>query len=247
MRHALVQGASRGIGLGMVRHLLERGVERVHATCRKPEEAEALRALEARARGRLLIHRLDVTDEATIESAARAIREATPKLDLLINTSGILHGEGQAPERRLEEIEKDRVLHIFAVNAIGPLLVIKHLFPCLAHEERCVVASLSARVGSIGDNRKGGWYGYRSSKAALNQLHRSLAVELSRRAKNVIAVTLHPGTVKTRLTEPFRRSVPAEKLFDVDTSVSKLLEVIEALRPDDHGGFFDYAKAPIEW
>jgi NAD(P)-dependent dehydrogenase (short-subunit alcohol dehydrogenase family) len=247
MKNAVVQGASRGIGLGVVRHLIERGSEVVHATCRDPETAHELLGLRDRAAGRVVVHRLDVTDETSISNAAAAIRERTPQVHLLFNTSGILHGEGQKPERRLEELDKDRLLTIFAVNAIGPLLVVKHLFPALAHDERAVVASLSARVGSIGDNRRGGWYGYRSSKAALNQLHKSLAVELGRRAKNAISVVLHPGTVETRLTEPFRKSVPEGKLFSVDHSVSQLLSVIDGLSKEDHGGFFDYAKQPIEW
>ena len=247
MKTAVVQGASRGIGLGVVRHLLERGVETVHATCRDPAGASELAEIAEASRGRVRVHRLDLLDDASIESAAEAIREASPEIHLLFNTAGILHGEGQSPERKLEDLDRERLRHIFEVNAFGPLLVTKALFPALRHDERAVVASLSARVGSIGDNRRGGWYGYRSSKAALNQLHRSLALELSRRAKNVVSVVLHPGTVETRLTEPFRRSVPEGKLFSVDHSVRQLLDVIASLDGEDHGGFFDYAKAPIEW
>lgn len=247
MKTAVVQGASRGIGLGIVRHLLERGVDRVHATCRDPEGSADLTELAQAHPERLAVYRLDLVDESSIETAAKAIRAQSPQVELLFNASGILHGEGQAPERRLEELDPERLLQIFHVNAIGPLLVVKHLLPALAHDERAVVATLSARVGSIGDNRRGGWYGYRSSKAALNQLHASLAIELKRRARKAIAVVLHPGTVETRLTEPFRRSVPEGKLFSVDHSVGLLLDLVEGLEPDDHGAFYDYAKKPIEW
>lgn len=147
----------------------------------------------------------------------------------------------------MEDLERGKLLDILEVNAIGPLLVARALLPGLQHDRRSVLASMSARVGSIGDNRRGGWYGYRSSKAALNQLHRSLAVELKRRARNAISVVLHPGTVKTRLTEPFRRSVPEGQLMEVEASVEKLLAVIDRLEPADHGGFFDYDYQPIEW
>lgn len=247
MDRVVIQGASRGLGLGFVRALLARNARMVHATCRNPDEADELRALAASAPERLMLHRLDVRDEASIARAAEEIRAESLEIGLVINASGILHGEGQKPERRLEELDPDRLLDIYSVNSIGPLLVVKHLLPQLMHAQRAVVASLSARVGSIGDNRRGGWYGYRSSKAALNQLHRSLAIELTRRAPNVVAVTLHPGTVATRLTEPFRRSVPPSSLLSVDASVTRLLEVIGNLTKEAHGGFFDYAGKPIEW
>ncbi len=245
MQHAVVQGASRGIGLGLVQGLLGRQVEVVHATCRDPDSASELRALAGP--DRLFVHRLDVTDEPTIEAAAAAIRARSPELDLVFNASGVLHGEGLQPERRLEELDPGRLGQIFLINAIGPLLVVKHLLPAISHGRRAVVASLSARVGSIGDNRLGGWYGYRASKAALNQLHRSLAVELSRRAKHAIAVTLHPGTVATRLTEPFRRSVKDGALLTVEEASERLLVLIEGLSPEDHGRFYDGTKSPIEW
>lgn len=244
-KSAVIQGASRGLGLGFVRALLDRGVS-VHATCRDPSRAAELSELATR-ESALHVHRLDVTDEDTIAEAVRAIRANTPQLDLVVNASGVLHGEGLKPERRVEELEARTLLDLMHVNAVGPMLVLKHLLPLLTHDRRAVAASLSARVGSIGDNRRGGWYGYRSSKAALNQLHRSFAVELKRRARNAISVVLHPGTVETRLTEPFRRSVPEGKLFSVETSVGLLLKVIDDLEPEDHGQFFDYAKAPIEW
>lgn len=245
-RAAVIQGASRGLGLGLVRALLSRAVPHIHATCRRPETAEALLRLSTD-HPSLHIHRMDVTDEPTIAAAAAAIRSESPEIDLLFNASGILHDEGLQPERRLEDLDPQVLLRTLHVNAIGPLLVLKHLLATLRHPHRSVVASLSARVGSIGDNRRGGWYGYRASKAALNQLHRSLAVELKRRAPKAIAVVLHPGTVETQLTLPFRRSIPKGQLLTVERSTELLLEVMDGLEPEDHGGFFDYAKAPIEW
>lgn len=247
MKTAIVQGASRGIGLGMVQRLLEASYDRVHATCRTPESAEALQALRDTFDDRLHVHRLDVTRDETLASALSEIAALSPKVHLLFNSTGILHEPGQSPERRLEDLDRTQLLHLFEVNSVGPLLVTKTFLPLLRHDERSVVASLSARVGSIEDNGRGGWYGYRSSKAALNQLHKSLAVELSRRIKRAISVVLHPGTVETKLTEPFRRSVPEGKLFSVETSTRKLMALIEGLTPEDHGKFFDYDKRPIPW
>ncbi|MBX2814273.1 MAG: SDR family oxidoreductase [Myxococcales bacterium] len=246
MKHVVVQGASRGVGLGLVRACLARG-DRVHATCRTPSLASNLQSLKRTYAEQLLIHQLDVTQETTIEQASYAVRAVSPQIHLHINASGLLHHPTVKPERRLEELSAEALLRLFAVNTIGPLLVIKHFLPCFQHHERSVVASLSARVGSIGDNRRGGWYGYRASKAALNQMHRSLAIELSRRAVHTISVTLHPGTVATDLTIPFRKSVPPDKLFSVEKSVELLLGVMDSLTLSDHGGFFDYARKRIEW
>lgn len=247
MAAVVIQGASRGIGLGFVRALLDRDDATIHATCRQPGRADNLQEMARRQPERIRIHGLDVTDEASVEAASQAILSESPELKLLVNASGVLHGPNQRPERRLEDLNPQRLLDIFAVNAIGPLIVVKHLLSGFQHDRGSVVASLSARVGSIGDNRRGGWYGYRASKAALNQMHKSLAVELSRRARKAVAVTLHPGTVQTRLTEPFRRSVPEGTLFPVEKSVDLLLAVIDGLTPADHGKFFDYSKAEIEW
>lgn len=247
MSTAVVQGASGGLGLGFVRELLGRGVALVHATCRHPEGSEGLQALLEAEPERLRLHRLDLGDDASIEAAGAAVLEQSPKLTLVVQASGLLHRDGLRPERRVEALDRARLLEQFEVNAVGPLLVVKALLPGILHGDEVKLVSLSARVGSIGDNRRGGWYGYRSSKAALNQLHRSLAVELRRRAKNAISVVLHPGTVRTELTAPFRRSVPEGQLMEVESSVRKLMDVIDGLGPSEHGGFFDYDGRPIEW
>ncbi|MEM7675592.1 MAG: SDR family NAD(P)-dependent oxidoreductase, partial [Myxococcota bacterium] len=134
---------------------------------------------------------------------------------------------------------------VFAVNAYGPILVVKHLYKHLAHGDRAVLAHLSARVGSIGDNKLGGWYGYRASKAALNQFVRGMAVELKRKNKNIVCVAIHPGTVDTRLTKPFQRS--AKVLFTPKDSVSRMIGVLEGLTPSQTGEFFAYDGTPIEW
>ena len=137
--------------------------------------------------------------------------------------------------------------HVFEVNAFGPLVVAKHFLPLLKHSERAVLANLSARVGSIGDNRLGGWYAYRASKAAQNMFTRNLSLELARRAPKVICVALHPGTVDTELSKPFQGGVSPDRLFDADRAARQLLEVIDGLRPEQTGRFLAWDGTTIPW
>jgi NAD(P)-dependent dehydrogenase (short-subunit alcohol dehydrogenase family) len=248
--NVLVQGASRGLGLGFVRQALASArCGRVVATCRDPAAAAALRAVADHAAGRLTLLPLDVTDEASIATAAAACGRVAPRLHLILNCAGVLHDASRAlrPEKRLADVTAAALARAFAVNASGPLLVARHFEPLLAHGERAVFASLSARVGSIGDNRLGGWYAYRASKAAQNMFTRTLAIEWARSRRNVICVALHPGTTDTELSRPFQANVPAGKLFDVDHAVARLLAVIDGLRAEDSGGFFAYDGSPVPW
>ncbi len=249
-RVALVQGASRGIGLAFVRALLERpDVDRVVATCRAPEASDALARLGSKHGDALVSLRLDVRDEGSIAEAAERV-EATcgKRLHWLINSAGLLHDDrGVRPEKKLEDADPARLRAVFEVNAFGPLLVAKHFVGLLRHEERAVVANLSARVGSIGDNRLGGWYGYRASKAAQNMFTRTLAIELARRAPNAICVALHPGTVDTQLSRPFSGSVPAERLFDADRAAHQLLGVLDGCEPEQSGCFLAWDGEAIPW
>lgn len=242
---ALVQGASRGIGLGFVRALLASGrFERVFATCRRPDEASDLDAIDD---SKLEILALDVTDPASIEQAAATVRETGLRLRLLLNVAGVLHDDRASPEKRLEDLDAEAMAHVFAVNAIGPALVVKSFRSCLAREGRAVVAALSARVGSIGDNRLGGWYSYRASKSALNQLMHTAAIELRRRNRNAVVALLHPGTTDTGLSSPFQANVPEDKLFSVDYACGRMLEVIDGLDEASSGAFHAWDGRPIEW
>lgn len=246
--HALVQGASRGLGLELARQLAARAaVESVTATCREPETAEPLRALARSSHGRVFVEQLDVADERSIATASSAVRSRIDRLHLLMNVAGILHGPGVKPERQLRDVEPAALDRVFAVNAFGPLLVAKHFASLLAHSEPAVLANLSARVGSIGDNRRGGWYAYRASKAAQNQLTKGLSIELQRKNRNIVVIALHPGTVDTQLSEPFQRGVKPEKLFSPERAARQLLEVIEGLDQTANGGFFAWDGQPIEW
>ncbi len=191
---------------------------------------------------------LDLLDESSLEDLAAWILETGKSLRLVICATGILHhGEDIRPERRLEDISPEQLARVFAVNAFGPLLVAKHLAPLLPRRERSVFAAISARVGSIGDNRLGGWYAYRASKAALNQFLRCVAVELRRRVPAAIVAALHPGTVDTALSRPFQSGVPERQLFSTDQSAARLLEVIDGLESGDSGGFFAWDGSPIPW
>ena len=185
---------------------------------------------------------LDITDEASIAGALAGLPDGD--LRLVVNAAGFLHGGGMRPEKSLRQLDAAQLARSFAVNAIGPALLLKHVLPRLPREGRSVVASLSARVGSIGDNRLGGWYGYRASKAALNQLVHTAAIELARTHREAACVALHPGTVATGLSAPFAGGAAA---MTPEEAARHLLGVIERLRPEDSGGFFDWRGAAVEW
>jgi NAD(P)-dependent dehydrogenase (short-subunit alcohol dehydrogenase family) len=246
---ALVTGASRGIGLEFVRQLLAAsGFDRVYAACRQPALATQLNALASQ-EPRLRIVALDVADEAQVEAASREVTADTDRLHLVVNAAGVLHDSaaGLAPEKRLADVRADTLATSFAVNAFGPLLVAKHFERLLAHRDRVVFASISARVGSIGDNRLGGWYAYRGAKAAQNMFTRTLSVEWARSRRNVVCVALHPGTTDTDLSRPFQANVPPEKLFAVERTVRQLLGVIDGLTATDTGRFLAWDGSEIPW
>ena len=234
---AVVFGAGGGIGRALVELLAAQGCHAVHAGARNlpkglPAEVQPFS--------------FDLTSEESIAAALAAI---SGPLDLVLVATGVLQDEGLglAPEKTWRALDPAAMARAFAINTIGPALIAKHALPRLRREGRAVFAALSARVGSIGDNRLGGWHSYRASKAALNQVVRTCAVELARTRPEAIAVALHPGTVATRLSAPFQRGVPAEQLFTPDESAAHLLRVIEGLTPADSGGFFAWDGAPIPY
>jgi NAD(P)-dependent dehydrogenase (short-subunit alcohol dehydrogenase family) len=248
-RNVLIQGSSRGIGLEFVRQALaDPAPGRIFAACRAPHAAPALIELAARD-PRLHLVELDVVSEASIRAAAATVAAEVSRLHLVVNCAGLLHdrGAGIAPERRLADVEPDALAASFAVNAAGPLLVAKHFEPLFAHGERAVFASISARVGSIGDNRLGGWYAYRGSKAAQNMFTKTLSIEWARSRRNVICVALHPGTTDTELSRPFQSNVPPQKLFSTERTVTQLLAVIARLTPTDSGRFLAWDGTEIAW
>jgi NAD(P)-dependent dehydrogenase (short-subunit alcohol dehydrogenase family) len=221
MDTALIIGVSGGIGQALCAALTARGT--------------AVTGLSRRDHG------LDITDPVSVEAALSPL---TGPFDLIFVATGGLEINGQRPEKSLKEVTAQSLQDQFALNCIGPSLVLKHAPRLLPRDRRAVFAALSARVGSIGDNGYGGWYGYRTAKAALNQMVHTGAIELARSHRASICVTLHPGTVDTALTARYARGHPT---VTPDTAAANLLSVLDGLTPDDTGRFFDWAGTPVPW
>jgi len=166
-------------------------------------------------------------------------------LRLLIDATGLLHGQGLQPEKSWQQLDPVQMAQAFAINAIGPALLMKHFLPLLPLEGRAVFATLSAKVGSIGDNQLGGWYSYRASKAALNQLVRTAAIELRRRQPQALCVALHPGTVATDLSAPFAKT--GLQVQAPGHAAARLLGAIDGLQAADSGGFFNHDGSALPW
>lgn len=223
--HALVIGSSGAIGAACV------------AALEAMPRCATVRGLHRRS-----VPRLDFDDEHSIAEAARALSSG-PRFHLIINATGILHQGDMMPEKRLADLTYSHLEAIFRINTLGPALVLRHFAPLL-DGQRAVMAMLSAKVGSIGDNRLGGWYGYRASKAALNMLVKTAAIELARTQKQSVLVALHPGTVKSALSRPFRGDDigrPAE------IAAADLLRVMDGLTPAESGTFRTYQGEPLPW
>jgi NAD(P)-dependent dehydrogenase (short-subunit alcohol dehydrogenase family) len=218
---ALVIGASGGIGAAIARQLDSDGWD--------------VAGLSRTADG------FDVSDPATV---ARAMENLTGPFDLIVVAIGVLAAPSGAPEKNLAAIDPDDMARVVAVNTIGPALILRHASRLLPKDKRGVIAVLSARVGSIGDNQIGGWYSYRASKAALNQIVHGAAIELGRSHKQSICVVLHPGTVQTPFTKNYagrHKTVPA------NDAARNLLDVITGLTSEQSGGFYDYAGREVVW
>lgn len=190
-------------------------------------------------------HLLDVTDENSIADAATAVKKGGP-LDLVFVATGMLHDNDVSPEKSLSALDPAAMAKLHQVNAVGPAMVAKHFLPLLAKDRKAAFAALSARVGSIGDNRLGGWHSYRASKAALNMLIKTMSIELRRRNPDALIVGLHPGTVATELSAPFRSGVKEGQLFTPERSARAMLSVLDRLTPKDSGAHFawDGARVP---
>ncbi|MBO6538014.1 MAG: SDR family NAD(P)-dependent oxidoreductase [Rhizobiaceae bacterium] len=234
IERAIVVGASGGIG-GALATALARNGTTVQALSRRGVATDP----------RLVAGTIDIEDEASIASAADSIRPEGP-VDLVVVATGLLHAEGVAPEKSYRHLSAAAFERYFSVNATGPALVAKHFLPLLHRDRPTLFAALSARVGSIGDNRLGGWYGYRASKAALNMIVKSLAIELARSHPQAVCVALHPGTVATDLSQPFQKRVPADKLFSPGAAATSLLEVIAGLSASQSGCVFAWDGSEIE-
>ena len=231
--HAVVVGSSGGIGQAFVEALARnQSVARVHALSRTPPEFSDPKIVSGE---------IDLEDEQAIAEAGDRTAQHSGKINLVIVATGILHdGAAFQPEKSWRALSADQLERAFKINTIGPLLVSRHFLPLLNRDAKSVFAVLSARVGSIEDNRLGGWYGYRASKAALNMSVRNLSVELGRTHPQAICVSLHPGTVDTGLSKPFQRGVKEGQLQSPASCAANLIGVIDSATPDDSGKFFAY-------
>ena len=234
---AVVIGASGGIGSALVEALAARDeVSRVHALSRSGAVPEGARIEPGL---------IDILDDASVEAAARSVKEkGSPQL-VIVATGMLSNGSEVTPEKSYRHQTRQAFEASFAINTVGPALVAKHFLPIMPRQGRAIFAALSARVGSISDNRLGGWHAYRASKAALNMLMRNYAIEQARRNDAFIAVSLHPGTVDSALSKPFQSNVPDKQLFTPQQSASYLIKVIEGLVPQDSGKHFDWAGKEI--
>lgn len=188
---------------------------------------------------------LDLLSEDSIAHSAEQIAKSGKALRLIFDATGFLHGDGVNPEKTWRDLNPLAMAHAFAINAIGPALLMKHFLPRLPRRGRSVFATLSAKVGSIGDNKLGGWYSYRASKAALNQLVRTASIELARTHPDAICVALHPGTVASRLSDPFRKD--GLDVVSPDEAAARLVNVVSSLDVSASGQFLDYRGCPLPW
>jgi NAD(P)-dependent dehydrogenase (short-subunit alcohol dehydrogenase family) len=231
---ALVIGAGGGLGTAFVNALL--GDPRfacVYALSRSPPPQTSDRHIPIRA---------DSSDPADLKAAIATIRHP---LTRVIVTTGMLHDDVQSPEKSWRALEGDKLARSFAINSIAPALALKEIIPLLPRSERCEIAALGARVGSITDNRNGGWYGYRASKAALAMFIKTLSIDLARTHPETVVALLHPGTVDTAMSKPFQSGVAPEKLFTPAYSAKAMLAVLAGLTSVESGGHFAWNGDPI--
>jgi NAD(P)-dependent dehydrogenase (short-subunit alcohol dehydrogenase family) len=231
---ALVIGASGGLGAALRERLLGGGAfSQVLGLSRSASEAGA--------------PLLDISDETSIAASAEWLKAqcAVHPLRLVIVATGFLHQSGSGPERSLAQLDSAYLTQVFAINSIGPALLLKHLAPLLPKAGEAKIVFISAKVGSIGDNALGGWYGYRASKAALNQIVKTASIELARRNKQTCCIALHPGTVDTHLSQPFGKT--GLNVREPSVAAQEILSVIHQLTPQDNGRFVDYLGQGLPW
>ena len=243
----LICGASRGIGLALCELLLARDdVGQLWAASRQASTSNELSQLARHYGQRLVLVDCDVRQEAALAALAREVSASCDHLNLVISTLGILHQDGARAEKGLAQLDLASLQASFSTNAFAPVLLLKYLLPLLRKQPSTFVA-LSARVGSIGDNRLGGWYSYRASKAALNQLLHTASIELKRLNPSSTVLTLHPGTTDTQLSQPFQANVPAEQLFTPAFAAQCIVDLVGRHGPADTGTFWAWDDQPIAW
>lgn len=239
---ALVSGASGGLGRALVAKFLEDpAIDRVIAVSRSPQPVEFA------AGGDRLEWLLNDYEDQSLAELAKQLDAYRGAISRVCICNGVLHGDTFRPEKRLEDLSPAALHEVMQANTVVPMLWLKRLIDVLAGQQRCVVAVMSARVGSISDNRLGGWYSYRASKAALNMLLKTAAIEYGRRAANVKLVAFHPGTTDTDLSRPFQAGVPKDKLFSPQFVAGRLAAIMSEVPIDGQLAYLDWDNKVIEW
>ena len=235
----VIFGASGGIGNAIVEALaMDERAGNVIALSRTPPDFDSPKVTSLP---------VDIMDEASVAAIAGQCADAGP-IDLVIVATGILHdGKRLRPEKRMQDLDAEAMAEVFRINTIAPAIIAKHFLPLMRRDEKTAFAAISARVGSIGDNRLGGWASYRASKAALNMLIRTLSIEHARTHQAGVVAALHPGTTDTALSKPFQRNVREGKLFSPEFTAACLLRVLNELTSNESGGFFAWNGDPIEF
>jgi NAD(P)-dependent dehydrogenase (short-subunit alcohol dehydrogenase family) len=229
-KNIAIIGSSGAIGNAFVEHYIkDSSVENIFTFSRNATDhvSEKVTSFE-----------IDVESQDSIEKAAGQVKDHI--IDRIIIASGILHTENFGPEKSIKDLNYETFAKVYSINTIGPALIGRYFIPLMNKNEKSVIAFLSARVGSISDNSLGGWYSYRSSKTALNQIVKNFSIELKRINKNAIALALQPGTVESRFSEPFKKNVSKNKLFTPDYSVGMLSQVIESSSLNESGNLLSY-------
>ena len=238
---ALVVGAGGGIGSAIVAELVRDGAyPQIHAVSRAPDPPASI------AQEHVVWHQCDHGDE-DIAAIVDDIRERGAQLQRVVICIGMLHRGELQPEKALEQVRRETLQEVLETNTVLPTLWLSALTPLWRESRQAAVAVLSARIGSITDNRLGGWYSYRASKAALNMVLKTAAIELARRNPQVKLLAFHPGTTDTALSAPFQSRVPPEKLFSPAFVARRLLAIMDAAEPDGELSFLDWAGEPVPW
>ena len=235
MKNVAIIGSSGAIGRAFLdAYIADKNISNIYSISRT----------EVKSNDKRIIHiNIDVTDEVSVKAAASKIEEN--RLDRLIVATGVLHTKSFGPEKSIKDIKIENFVKIFSVNTFGPALIGKYFLPLRTKDQKSIVAFLSARVGSISENKLGGWYAYRASKSALNQIIKNFSIEAKRTNSSGIIIGLQPGTVKSKLSEPFQKNVKKGKLFLPEDSVDSLIKVIENVMQNDSGKIFDWEGEEI--
>ena len=235
MKNVAIIGSSGAIGRAFLdAYIADKDISNIYSISRT----------EVKSNDKRIIHiNIDVTDEVSVKAAASKIEEN--RLDRLIVATGVLHTKSFGPEKSIKDIKIENFVKIFSVNTFGPALIGKYFLPLMKKDQKSIVAFLSARVGSISENKLGGWYAYRASKSALNQIIKNFSIEAKRTNSSGIIIGLQPGTVKSKLSEPFQKNVKKGKLFLPEDSVDSLIKVIENVMQNDSGKIFDWEGEEI--